>query len=140
MMLDVDTIARALGGEVSKDRRHVLAPGPGHSVGDRSLSVTPDENAPDGFLVNTFSPKDNPTHCRQYVRGRLGLTKQEPNGRAAANGAAKSHIQDEYIYRDENGEPYLRVLRITKPDGSKSYPQSHWQDGADRRGSWCWRH
>lgn len=35
----------------------------------------------------------------------------------------------EYIYRDEVGEPYLRVRRIDMPDGSKTYPQARWEGG-----------
>jgi hypothetical protein len=40
-MIDDLTIARALGGEVRNGE--VLAPGPGHSAADRSLSVKPDK-------------------------------------------------------------------------------------------------
>ena len=48
-MMDIRNIARGLGGEVAG--RQVLAPGPGHSRKDRSLSVRLDERAPDGFLI-----------------------------------------------------------------------------------------
>ena len=68
--LDLKTLARALGGEVSGGQ--VLAPGPGHSAADRSLSVKLDNNAPDGFLVNSFST-DDPIECKDYVRQKLGL-------------------------------------------------------------------
>ena len=44
-MLDLRSMAAALGGVISKDQ--VLAPGPGHSQADRSLSVKLDPNAPD---------------------------------------------------------------------------------------------
>jgi hypothetical protein len=58
---NLQTLARALGGEVSNGQ--VLAPGPGHSTTDRSLSVMLDAGAPDGFVVNTFSPADDPIVC-----------------------------------------------------------------------------
>jgi DNA primase len=31
-----------------------------------------------------------------------------------------------WIYRNADGGPYLKVERFDKPDGSKGYPQSHW--------------
>jgi hypothetical protein len=61
-------IAELLGGEVGGD--HVYAPGPGHSVRDRSLSVLIDASAPDGFVVNSFAG-DDAIACRDYVRDRL---------------------------------------------------------------------
>ena len=53
MLPDLQTLARALGGEVNDGQ--VIAPGPGHSAKDRSLSVKLDNNAPDGFLVHSFT-------------------------------------------------------------------------------------
>jgi len=69
-MLTPTQIARALGGKVSGD--HVLAPGPGHSPKDRSLSIKLDATAPDGFLVHSFAG-DDPIRCKDYVREKLGL-------------------------------------------------------------------
>ena len=68
--------AKALGGTVSS-RDTVLCPGPGHSAGDRSLSVTFDADAPDGFLVNSFAGDDFAA-CRDHVRYLLGLGSFEP--------------------------------------------------------------
>jgi hypothetical protein len=56
------SLARALGGEVSGGQ--VSAPGPGHSPNDRSMSVKLDPDAPGGFVVNSFSPKDDFIACR----------------------------------------------------------------------------
>ncbi len=61
--------ARALGGEVTGGG--VVCPGPGHRVGNRSLSVTPDVDAPEGFLVHSFAG-DDWRECRDHVRERLG--------------------------------------------------------------------
>jgi putative DNA primase/helicase len=64
-------IAAALGGEVSGHQ--VLAPGPGHSPGDRSLAVRPVAGTPEGFL--TFSHcGDDWRLCRDHVRARLGIS------------------------------------------------------------------
>jgi hypothetical protein len=71
--------AKALGGTVSS-RGTVLCPGPGHSAGDRSLSVTFDADAPDGFLVNSFA-NDDWQDCRDHVRRLLGLGSFDGNGR-----------------------------------------------------------
>jgi hypothetical protein len=71
-LIDLRTIARALGGEVSG--RQVLAPGPSHSPQDRSLSVRP---AGDDFIVYSHAG-DDWRLCRDYVRQRLGLPEWEP--------------------------------------------------------------
>lgn len=67
--LALAAIAHALGGEVSN--RQVLAPGPGHSAEDRSLSVKLSPSAPDGLLVHSFAGDDWKL-CLDYVRARLG--------------------------------------------------------------------
>jgi hypothetical protein len=68
--LNAPAVAKALGGEARGNC--VLAPGPCHSVRDRSMSVLIDWQAPDGFVVNSFAG-DDPLQCRDYVRQMLGL-------------------------------------------------------------------
>ena len=63
--------ARLLGGDMCGIG--VVAPGPGHSPRDRSLMVTPDENAPDGFLTHSFAG-DDWRDCRDHVKDLLGIT------------------------------------------------------------------
>jgi putative DNA primase/helicase len=75
MNVDLRSIARALGGEISG--RQVLAPGPGHSPRDRSLAICVSNDAPDGFLVHSHAG-DDWRGCREYVRSRLGLPPWEP--------------------------------------------------------------
>ena len=80
----IQQIAELLGGEMRGD--HVYAPGPGHSVSDRSLSVLIDASAPDGFVIHSFAG-DDAFACRDYVRDRLGLPafeakKKKANGKA----------------------------------------------------------
>lgn len=65
-------IARLLGGEVSGEP--VLAPGPGYSPRDRSLSIRLSPSAPAGFVVHSHSG-DGFRTCRDYVRERLGLPR-----------------------------------------------------------------
>ena len=74
---NLQSLARALGGEVNDDQ--VLAPGPGHSTKDRSLSVKIDVAAPDGFIVNSFAG-DDAIMCKDYVRSKAGITPFKPNG------------------------------------------------------------
>jgi putative DNA primase/helicase len=74
-MMDLRSIARALGGEVSGHQ--VLAPGPGHSPRDRSLAIRLDGQAPDGFLVHSHAG-DDWRECRAHLRSRLGLPAWEP--------------------------------------------------------------
>jgi hypothetical protein len=68
--LSLGSIAKALGGEVSGGQ--ILAPGPGHSPRDRSLSVRVEPNAPDGVLVHSFAA-DDWRACRDHVKARLGI-------------------------------------------------------------------
>ena len=62
--------AQLLGGDVCGNG--VVAPGPGHSPRDRSLMVTPDKNAPDGFLAHSYAG-DDWRDCRDHVKDLLGM-------------------------------------------------------------------
>lgn len=107
MNLTLSQIAAALDGEVQGDQ--VLAPGPAHSGKDRSMSVRLDPTAPDGFLVHSFA-SDGPIECKDYVRDRLGLPEWKPTPRV------------EYVYNQDDGTPYLRVVR----GGNKNFWQERW--------------
>jgi hypothetical protein len=91
-MLDLDRLAQALGGEVSNGQ--VLAPGPGHSPKDRSLSVKLDPDAPEGFVIHSFA-NDDAIVCRDYVRAKAGLPPWKPNGRGASARKRPRHIAQE---------------------------------------------
>jgi putative DNA primase/helicase len=83
---DIKSIARALGGDVV-GRDQVVAPGPGHSRRDRSLSFRVSATAPDGFLVNSHSG-DDWRECRDHVKHALGL----PTGMASPPWATQPAI------------------------------------------------
>ena len=70
-MTDLRAVARALGGEIVSGQ--VVAPGPGHSAKDRSMSVRLSAGAPDGFLAFSHAG-DDWRACRDHVRACLGLT------------------------------------------------------------------
>lgn len=132
--LDPRSVAMALGGEVSGDQ--VLAPGPGHSPKDRSLSVKLVAGAPDGFVVHSHAG-DDPMACRDHVRACLGLPEWKPagggpnqGGGAVSMALSSSSGPIEYVYRDARGEPYLRVKRTA----DKQFYQAHWKDGKWRSG------
>lgn len=76
-MMDLRTIAQALGGEVAP-RGEVKFPPPGHSRIDRSGSLRLDPRAPDGFLIVTRSPADDPLHVKDWVRQQLGWKREQP--------------------------------------------------------------
>ena len=76
--LNLSQLARALGGEVSGGQ--VLAPAPGHSKADRSMSVTPAPDAPDGLLVNSFAG-DDWMACKDHVRHLVGIGSWAPGTR-----------------------------------------------------------
>ncbi|RXG85350.1 AAA family ATPase [Bradyrhizobium zhanjiangense] len=138
MNISLQQLASALGGEISG--KQILAPGPGHSPKDRSLSIRLDETAPDGFVVHSFSG-DDPIVCRDHVRQLGGLARWEPQKagsshsaiarmteRLSSQVATKSQARPvakagsppaEYIYRLADGTPYLRVKR-------PGFYQAHW--------------
>jgi putative DNA primase/helicase len=120
--LDLRAIARAVGGEISG--RQVLAPGPGHSPRDRSLSIKIEPTAPGGLLVHSFAG-DDPIACRDYVRRKLGLPEFEPKKAKKVNGGAKpfSPTIAKYVYRQADKTPYLQVHRLANKSG---FPQYHW--------------
>jgi hypothetical protein len=121
MTLSIHAIAKALGGEIHGD--HVLAPGPGHSADDRSLSVKLSESAPDGLLIHSFAG-DDAIVCKDYVRGKLGLPQWKPNGKAATRqfdfrdpqtaGIRYSKIRHEYA-----DKPKKIYFKPAKRGGSK---------------------
>jgi putative DNA primase/helicase len=131
MMLDPRAVARALGGSVSG--RHVIAPGPGHSRADRSLSIEIDPAAPDGFRCNSFAG-DNWRECRDYVRKALRLGDWQrwrkrsarcrstrptaPSGDGAGERTALAlHLWNEaHDPRDTPGSAYLASRGLTLSD------------------------
>jgi RecA-family ATPase len=146
MLINLQTLARALSGEVN--RSQVLAPGPGHSAIDRSLSVKLDSNAPDGFVVHSFAG-DDPLACRDHVREKAGLEPFKPNGggrQRASNDAIeralmtavaaqrrdgnKRRIVAKYDYTDAAGVLLYQVLRL-EPKGFR-------QRRSDGNGGWIW--
>jgi RecA-family ATPase len=138
----LQSLARALGGEVVHNE--VLAPGPGHSAKDRSLSVTLDPNAPDGLLVYSFAG-DDPIRCKDYVREKANLPafnggrKPKPKfsidkviDAQKTNAAHKSNrnIDATYDYTDDKGELIYQVVRLR--------PKSFRQRRPKGNGAWIW--
>jgi len=141
-MLDLRSIAHALGGDVSKGQ--VLAPGPGHSAADRSMSVKIDPGAPDEFVVHSFA-NDDPIACKDYVREKLGLEAFKSNGRgrrrrastddiSAMLSAATQAIENErprgrvvatYPYKDGDGALLYEVLRYEPKGFSQHRPDGN---------------
>lgn len=120
--IDPSTLARVLGGDHSGN--NVTAPGPNNidRRNDRSMSVTIDPDAPEGFVVHSHSAKNTDMECRDYVRRLAGLPEWKPTPREPDKPKPKPSVVCHYVYEDQNGEPYLRVTR--KSD--KSFAQSHW--------------
>ena len=56
--------------------RNIIAPGPGHSRAEPSLSIKIEPSAPDGFVVHSFAG-DSPIECLEYVRARLCLGERD---------------------------------------------------------------
>src|SRR5262249_20207310 len=111
MNLSLRDLARSLGGEISSAQ--VLAPGPGHSAKDRSLSIKLSRDALDGFVVHPF-PGDDPIVCRDYARERLGWRPFKPNGHADKTTTV-------FVYRTPNGAEAYRKERLDFTDGRKTF-------------------
>lgn len=123
--LDIRHLASALGGEISNGQ--VIAPGPGHSKHDRSLAVRPSPDAPEGFVVHSFSG-DDALACRDHVRAAAALPDWRPDPRPSAveRIAARGRVVATYDYLDADGGPWLRVCR-KEPKG---FYQQRWNGTA----------
>jgi Toprim domain-containing protein len=128
MISDLRTMARALGGEVI-GRDTVVAPGPGHSRRDRSLSVRL-VNGGD-FLVHSFAG-DDPIQCKDFVRARLGLPSWQPgDGRdrrvnpARVPAFDRSALDRESAKRPRTEDDLLRIKRA----------QALWNEAIEPRGT-----
>jgi putative DNA primase/helicase len=75
-MINARAVAAALRGQVAGPNT-ILAPGPGHSMDDRSLAVRLDPRAPDGFLIFSHA-EDDWRECRDHVRTLLKLPPWQP--------------------------------------------------------------
>ena len=124
-MQDLQSAARALGGEVSKGQ--ISCPGPGHSPRDRSLRVKLDPAAADGFIVWSYSG-DDAIACKDYVRERLGLEPFKPKAKANGSGPGKRALEVNYDYVDEHGELLFQVARWRPKGFSQRRP--------DGKGGW----
>lgn len=64
--LRLDMLHELIGGEITASGS-ILAPGPGHSPDDRSMSVTPSSRNADGYVVHSFSERTSWQECKAYV-------------------------------------------------------------------------
>lgn len=123
--IDPGHLAKILHGDHSGN--NVTAPGPNNidRRNDRSMSITVDPNAPDGFVVHSHSAKNSDLECKDYVRRQLGLGDWKPTPRDAdTKPKPKPTVVCHYDYEDRDGNPYLRVTRFS----DKSFKQYHWND------------
>lgn len=116
MTLDPRAVARALGGIAS--RQNVLAPGPGHSRADRSLSIKIDPTAPDGFILHSFAG-NSPLECRDHVRAALGFGGPERGRRQLRRSQSRT-----FTPAPDNDADYRTALALRL-----------WKEGRDPRGT-----
>ncbi|HEV7253077.1 MAG TPA: toprim domain-containing protein [Mesorhizobium sp.] len=108
-------LAARLGGTVVGKTR-IVAPGPGHSANDRSLSVLFDPQAPDGFTVYSFAG-DDWRACRDHVRERLGLEGRGQQGKGWLPNEARSRHAVAPANTTSNNEFASRLWREAAPVG-----------------------
>src|SRR5262249_10164523 len=146
-MLSLDTIARALGGEVVGNKE-VHAPGPGHSAKDRSLTVIIND-AGDDIIVHSFASDDD-LQAKDYVRRAIGLPEWKPtrpaNGHIRRHRVGRGREIAAYNYTDAAGALIYQVARYVpkdfrcrRPDGAGGWIDNmvgitrvpyHWPDFA----------
>ncbi|MFG1189500.1 DUF7146 domain-containing protein [Xanthobacter flavus] len=110
--LSLSQLARVLGGDVAGAQ--VLAPGPGHSPKDRSLSVRLATSAPDGFVVHSHCGDDWQA-CRDHVAERLGIRREfEPRRTEPVTAPRRvEHPRTELITGDDDAAQRIATaLRI----------------------------
>lgn len=131
-------LARRLGGQAVGGNR-IVAPGPGHSVGDRSMIVMIDAGAPDGFRVHSFAG-DDWRDCRDHVRDRIGGSPaRQPtssgikrndttSGNSSTAAVARAIWEEAKPLRGTPGERYLQfrgvgdVKEAYNPDVLRFHP------------------
>ncbi|GEP06032.1 hypothetical protein MOX02_40700 [Methylobacterium oxalidis] len=117
-------IARALGGKVTGQQ--VVAPGPGHSDRDRSLSVRLSVASPDGFVAHSHAGDDWRV-CRDHVASALGFPADRWR-RVCDEDPAASQRRKEVRHRVEE-QHRAETLRRQRQ------ALAMWQDGRDPRGT-----
>jgi hypothetical protein len=139
--ISLQQIARALNGKIRN--KQVLAPGPGHSATDRSLSVALSDSG-DDVVVHSFAG-DDPLECKKYVREKCGIRpRTNGNGqsdhdmaRLIQEAVASQHKEPRskpvatYPYQERDGTLLYQVLRYE--------PKTFRQRRPDGNGSWIWK-
>ena len=98
----------------------VLAPGPGHSRKDRSLSIIIGSQFPEGFWVTSFAG-DDALVCRAYVRAKLGLPAWSAHGHARRPVSRLAQVVDPAVAKESENR-IARALAI-------------WNESQDPRGT-----
>jgi Protein of unknown function (DUF3631) len=123
----LEEIAAATGGDIVDDDQ-VLAPGPGHSPEDRSLSIKITENDEDGYICNSFAGDDWQA-CKAHIR--KCLEGEEKPVYQKAQSKPRGNTVEYYVYRDKTGENHHRVERTdTKNFFQYRWTGSAWESGA----------
>lgn len=117
--MTLPTIAKALGGVVTGGQ--VLAPGPGHSAQDRSLSVRIGET---GKPIVFSHAGDDKRRCLEYVEKRLGITWQPDSPSFGGSVSSKA-----------NGSKLANGLESQPVDKRQASALRIWSESVDPRGT-----
>lgn len=132
-MSELAKIAAALGGEIA-GHNSIVAPGPGHSPRDRSLSVRIAPDAPDGFIVHSFA-NDDPLLCRDYVRQRLGLPAWQPGDGQRRAWKTRQYNIAQIRQASDDAESFGPREWTEEELGRIEAARRIWNEGKDLRGT-----
>jgi putative DNA primase/helicase len=115
MIVDPIELAHALGGEAFGYK--IIAPGPGHSPKDRSLSIHVDADTSDGFYCHSFAGDDWQT-CRDHIRQVLGLGPWQSRVRKPTQRRPKSQPDDAEKQKERGRYAISLWNEATEPRGT----------------------
>ena len=102
--LDPQAVARALGGQATG--YNVRAPAPNEGPQGRSLSITLDPNAPDGFRLHNHYDASDWRSCRDHVKAKLNIPAWSPPNGATTSRRLFGDVKQQATKQPDQPKPF----------------------------------
>ena len=102
--LDPQAVARALGGQATG--YNVRAPAPNEGPQGRSLSITLDPNAPDGFRLHNHYDAGDWRSCRDHVKAKLNIPAWSPPKGATTSRRLFGDVKQQATKQPDQPKPF----------------------------------